>query len=58
MNNGDLAGDWRRLLTEELQLMDKAAKILQYSLEKCTTIGIKDDYDYDELDRFESLTSR
>jgi hypothetical protein len=46
------------LLHEELDLMNKAANILDYSFQKCTEIGIKEEYSYDELDRFESLTSR
>jgi hypothetical protein len=46
------------LLHEELDLMDKAANIMDYSFQKCKEIGIKEEYSYDELDRFESLTSR
>ena len=46
------------LLQEELQLLDKAADILKYSYDICSKIGGKEDYTYEELDRFESLTSR
>ncbi len=46
------------LLKEELQLMDKAADILNYSYDTCRKIGIKEEYSYDELDRFESFTGR
>jgi hypothetical protein len=43
------------LLKEEIQLMDKAADILNYSYDTCSKIGIKEEYSYDELDRFESF---
>lgn len=46
------------LLKEELQLMDKATDILNYSYDTCSKIGIKEEYSYDELDRFESFTGR
>lgn len=46
------------LLQEELELLGKAADILNYSNEICTKIGIKGDYTYDELDKFESFTGR
>jgi len=52
------AHDLLLLLKEELELLEKAADILSYSFEKCKKIGIKEEYDYDELDRFESLTGR
>lgn len=54
----DLMEELFPLLEEELKLMDKASEILNYSYDKCKKIGIKDNYDFDELDRFESLTSR
>lgn len=46
------------LLKEELELMEKAADILDYSYQRCEKIGVKGGYDYDELERFEALTSR
>lgn len=46
------------LLQKELELLRHAARVLGYSYEKCSRIGIKDEYDDDELDKFESLTSR
>jgi hypothetical protein len=46
------------LLKEELELMEKGADILDYSYQRCEKIGVKDGYDYDELERFEALTSR
>ena len=46
------------LLYEELKLMNKAADTLEYSYRTCLAIGRKEEYSYDELDRFESLTSR
>ena len=38
--------------------MDNAVSVLKFSEEKCRAIGIKEEYTPDELDRFESLTSR
>ena len=38
--------------------MDEANKILVYSYEACSEIGIKDNYTLEELDKFEALTSR
>jgi hypothetical protein len=46
------------LLKEELELMEKAADILDYSYKKCKKTGVKAIYNYDELERFEALTSR
>jgi len=46
------------LLQEELELLGKAADILKYSNDVCGKIGIKEDYTYDELDKFESFTGR
>jgi uncharacterized protein YutE (UPF0331/DUF86 family) len=42
----------------ELKLLDEANKILVYSYEACSEIGIKDNYTLEELDKFEALTSR
>jgi len=46
------------LLKQQLKLLDEAVNVLTFSEQKCQGIGIKDDYTPDELDRFESLTSR
>ncbi|MDQ1354415.1 MAG: hypothetical protein QG657_4724 [Acidobacteriota bacterium] len=46
------------LLREELQLLDKAAEILKYSYGVCGKIGIKEEYSFEELDKFESFTGR
>lgn len=45
-------------LAEDLNRLDRSVEMLKYSLQKCRNIGIKEDYSLEELDRFESLTSR
>ncbi len=50
--------DLLNLLKQQLTLLDNAAEVLQFSERKCQTIGMKNHYTPDELDRFESLTSR
>lgn len=45
-------------LTEDLNRLDRSVEMLRYSLQQCRKIGIKEDYSLEELDRFESLTSR
>lgn len=45
-------------LESEIELLNKAADILNYSYENCKKIGIKEKYSYEELDKFESFTSR
>lgn len=45
-------------LKEDFNRLDRAVDMLNYSLERCEKIGIKTDYSLEELDRFESLTSR
>jgi hypothetical protein len=47
-----------RELKEDFNRLDRAVEMLRYSLQQCREIGIKTDYSLDELDRFESLTSR
>jgi hypothetical protein len=39
-----LRNDKRELLLRELKLLDEANKILVYSYEACSEIGIKDNY--------------
>lgn len=46
------------LLREELARIIEAAKILSYSYEICSEIGIQDKYSYQQLDHYEALTSR
>lgn len=48
----------KELLTEQIDLLKGANEILKYSYETCSNIGIKEEYTFDELDRFEALTSR
>jgi len=43
---------------EDFNRLDRAVDMLRYSVQQCRKIGIKTDYSLDELDRFESLTSR
>lgn len=47
-----------RELKEDFNRLDRTVEMLRYSLQQCRKIGIKTDYSLDELDRFESLTSR
>jgi hypothetical protein len=51
-----------KLKIEELKnllaLLDKAEKSFDYSINKCHSIGIKEDYSFEELDAFEALTAR
>lgn len=48
----------REELKEDFNRLDMAVKMLEYSLQRCKKIGVKKDYSLEELDRFESLTSR
>lgn len=50
--------DEKELLKAELKLLDEAHKMLNYSYTICAIIGIKENYDFEELDKFEALTSR
>ena len=43
---------------EHLAALDKASSALVYSYDKCCDIGEKDDYDLEEQESFEALTSR
>lgn len=45
-------------IKEDFNKLDQAIEMLKYSLQQCQKIGIKNNYSFDELDRFESLTSR
>ncbi len=46
------------LLRQQLTLLDDAAKVLAISQQRCSQIGIKENYNIDELEKFEALTSR
>jgi len=46
------------LLTQELELMNKASGTLNYSYQRCMAIAKKSQYSLEEEERFESLTSR
>ena len=48
----------REQLNEDFARLGMAVKMLRYSLQRCKEIGVKKDYSLEELDRFESLTSR
>ncbi|MCT4604982.1 MAG: hypothetical protein N4A64_02600 [Marinisporobacter sp.] len=50
--------DEMKLLKEELELVQDSNEMLEYSYMKCKEIGIKETYTYEELDKFEALTSR
>ncbi len=50
--------DLKKLLRSELQLLEDASQVLDYSFTKCSKIGIKPDYSPEELESFESLCSR
>lgn len=48
----------KKELKEYMDILDKALDTFNHSFEKCKEIGIKEKYSYEELDKFESLTSR
>ena len=45
-------------LSENLMLLEKSMTALAYSYEKCDDIGEKEEYDLEEQESFEALTSR
>jgi uncharacterized protein with HEPN domain len=45
-------------LDEHLAALDKASIALVYSFDKCSDIGEKEEYDLEEQESFEALTSR
>jgi hypothetical protein len=45
-------------LGEILERLQKAVETLSYSYGKCQAIGVKDSFDAEEQDRFESLTAK
>ena len=50
--------DVKRLLAEELKLLEYSNDMLTYSYNTCRNIGIRENYTFEELDKFEALTSR
>ena len=50
--------DVKQLLAEELKLLEYSNDMLAYSYNTCRNIGIKEEYTFEELDKFEALTSR
>ena len=48
----------RELLQESLEMLEKSLSYLIESYEKCRKIGVKDNYNSQELIEFEALTSR
>lgn len=46
------------LLAQELAVLDNAKEVLVYSFNKCSAIGIKETYEPEELESFESFTGR
>jgi len=48
----------KALLDQELSLLLKSQKLLEYSLNKCEEIGIKKEYSMADLTEYESLSSR
>jgi len=46
------------LLNTEWQLLDASIQTLLQSVEKCNAIGIKPDYTFEELESFDSLSSK
>lgn len=53
-----MTGQMQLLLAKELKLLNDARDILLYSFNKCTAIGIKESYEPEELESFESFTGR
>jgi len=46
------------LLKSEWELLEAAISTLQLSIRKCETIGLKESYTFEELESFDSLTSK
>ena len=53
-----MKSDEKQLLQRELQILDKAAQMLQHSYDACKSVEHKKTYSLSELDLFEALTSR
>ncbi len=48
----------KELLKEELELLKRSIETLKQSIEKCKTIIGKKDYSFEEMESFDSLTSK
>jgi hypothetical protein len=48
----------QKLLANELKVLVDAREVLHYSFNKCSAIGIKESYEPEELESFESFTGR
>lgn len=48
----------KEILADEIQLLDRALIMLQHSFGNCEEIGVKNEYDLDEYEKFEALSSR
>ena len=48
----------QQLLAKELKVLNDAKDVLLYSFNKCSAIGIKETYEPEELESFESFTGR
>ena len=55
MKNKDLH---KKLLGENLQKLDKALLSFNLSLDKCHTIGLKNEYTFEESETYDSMTSK
>lgn len=53
-----MSRDEKQLLKIEIKLLEDSTRMLKYSYDISYEIGIKEQYTFEELDRFESLTSR
>jgi hypothetical protein len=47
-----------KLLENELKVLVDTREVLRYSFNKCSAIGIKESYEPEELESFESFTGR
>ena len=50
--------DYIELLSNELKLLENSVATFVASCEKCKKIGLKKDYNFEELESFDSLTSK
>ena len=48
----------QQLLVNELKVLNDSKEVLVYSFNKCSAIGIKETYEPEELESFESFTGR
>ncbi|MEX0780280.1 MAG: hypothetical protein WD491_14995 [Balneolales bacterium] len=48
----------KEILADELALLDRSMIMLEHSFRKCKKVGIKNEYDLDEYEKFEAMNSR